>query len=438
MKILVAICRVFVGILFIFSGMIKLNDPLGFSYKLQEYFSAEVLDLPFLMPYALGISVIVVVLEVVLGVFLLIGYKPKFTVYSLLAMIVFFTFLTFYAAYFDKVKDCGCFGDFLKLTPWQSFTKDIILLVLILVLVAGLKHIKSLFNPLITTVLALFGFIFSLGFGYYVLEHLPVWDFRAYKIGDNIKANMTVPEDAPKEVSEWTWIFNVNGEEKQFVTNGSYPKVNGEYVSYEKKVISEGAEPKIFDFSIESQEEDLTDYFLEKENLVMVVSYNLNSANAEGLKEIKTFTDKAIANGYTVIGVTASGEELKQNITDSFKLNFKFYLCDEKVGKTIVRANPGIIMLKKGTVTQKAHYNDLETLSIPKVTAEETILPSEEIIETEDLETQYFIDNQASTKEAVEALDTETIENMNVVKDTLNSAGDTKINRVEVTLKPKK
>ena len=104
MKILVAFCRIFVGILFIFSGMIKLNDPLGFSYKLQEYFSAEVLDLPFLMPYALGISVIVVVLEVVLGVFLLIGYKSKFTVYSLLAMIVFFTFLTFYAAYFDKVK----------------------------------------------------------------------------------------------------------------------------------------------------------------------------------------------------------------------------------------------------------------------------------------------------------------------------------------------
>jgi len=174
MKILVAFCRIFVGILFIFSGMIKLNDPLGFSYKLQEYFSAEVLDLPFLMPYALGISVIVVVLEVVLGVFLLIGYKSKFTVYSLLAMIVFFTFLTFYAAYFDKVKDCGCFGDFLKLTPWQSFTKDLILLVLILVLVVGLKYIKPLFNPLATTVLALFGFLFSLGFGYYVLEHLPV------------------------------------------------------------------------------------------------------------------------------------------------------------------------------------------------------------------------------------------------------------------------
>jgi len=423
--------------------MIKLNDPLGFSYKLQEYFSAEVLDLPFLMPYALGISVIVVVLEVVLGIFLLIGYKPKFTVYSLLAMIVFFTFLTFYAAYFDKVKDCGCFGDFLKLTPWQSFTKDVILLVLILVLVIGLKYIKPLFNALITTILALLGFIFSLGFGYYVLEHLPVWDFRAYKIGDNLQANMTVPEDAPKEVSEWTWTFNVNGEEKQFVTNGTYPSVDGDYVSYEKKIITEGAEPKIFDFSIESQDEDLTNYFLEKEHLVMVVSYNLNSANAEGLQKIKTFTDKAVANGYTVIGLTASGEDLKQSIKNSFNLNFDFYLCDEKVAKTIVRANPGVIMLQKGTVTQKAHYNDVEDLKIPKVTPEEHKIPAKVIENTElqaneSLNTFYFIDGEVTTKETVDALDNETIQSVNVVKDTLDATGETKINRVDITLKSKK
>ncbi|MBO6632513.1 MAG: DoxX family membrane protein, partial [Psychroserpens sp.] len=130
MKALVNISRILVGALFIFSGFIKLNDPLGFSYKLQEYFSYDVLNIPSLIPYALGLAVFVVVFEVVLGVFLLIGYKPKFTVWSLLAMIIFFTFLTFYAAYFDKVKDCGCFGDFLKLTPWQSFWKDVILLVL--------------------------------------------------------------------------------------------------------------------------------------------------------------------------------------------------------------------------------------------------------------------------------------------------------------------
>ncbi len=132
MKHLVGFSRVFVGILFIISGFIKLNDPVGFSFKLEEYFSQGVLDLPFLMPYALAISIFVVIFEVVLGVFLLIGYRKKFTIWSLLLMILFFTFLTFYSAYFNKVTDCGCFGDAIKLTPWESFTKDVVLLVLIL------------------------------------------------------------------------------------------------------------------------------------------------------------------------------------------------------------------------------------------------------------------------------------------------------------------
>ena len=158
MKITVSFSRIFVGILFIISGFIKLNDPLGFSYKLQEYFSTEVLNIPFLEPYALAISLFVVVFEVILGVFLLIGYKPKFTVWSLLLMIVFFTFLTFYSAYFDKVKDCGCFGDALKLTPWESFTKDVVLLVLILILFLGKSYIKPIFNPFLTTLFALLSF----------------------------------------------------------------------------------------------------------------------------------------------------------------------------------------------------------------------------------------------------------------------------------------
>jgi len=178
MKILVAISRLLVGALFIFSGFIKLNDPIGFSYKLQEYFSADVLNLPFLEPYALMISILVVVFEVVLGVFLLIGYKPKFTMWSLLGMIIFFTFLTFYAAYFEKVKDCGCFGDFLKLSPWQSFWKDVFLLVLIIISFIGVKYIKPIFNKLITTILALLSFIISLWFGYHVLMHLPEWKRR--------------------------------------------------------------------------------------------------------------------------------------------------------------------------------------------------------------------------------------------------------------------
>ncbi|WP_179008652.1 BT_3928 family protein [Winogradskyella forsetii] len=364
MKYIVQLSRIFTGILFIISGFIKLNDPLGFSYKLQEYFGADVLNLEFLIPYALGISVIVVVFEVVLGVFLLIGYKPKFTVWSLLLMIVFFTFLTFYSAYFDKVKDCGCFGDALKLTPWESFTKDVILLVLILILFFGMKHIKPLFSKLPTTAIALLSFILSLWFGYHVLMHLPAIDFRAYKIGANIQEGMVIPEDAPKPVSEYTWTFMVNGEEQEFVTNGSYPKVEGEYVGVETKLIDEGYIPPIQDFTIESDDEELTDYFLEKDNLVMITMYSIPKAEAEGVAKLKSFTDQALKKGYTVIGLTSSGPSDKSQLKATYDLNFDFYLCDEKVLKTIVRSNPGIVVLEKGTITQKAHWNDIEDIDL--------------------------------------------------------------------------
>ncbi|MFK7833879.1 MAG: BT_3928 family protein [Winogradskyella sp.] len=364
MKYIVQISRIFTGILFIISGFIKLNDPLGFSYKLEEYFGADVLNIDFFIPYALGISVIVVVFEVVLGVFLLIGYKPKFTVWSLLLMIVFFTFLTFYSAYFDKVKDCGCFGDALKLTPWESFTKDIVLLGLILILFFGIRHIKPIFTKLATTIIALLSFILSLWFGYHVLSHLPAIDFRAYKIGANFQEGMTTPENAPKAISEYTWTFNVNGEPQEFVTNGSYPKVDGDYVGVETKLIDEGYIPPIQDFSIESDDENLTDYFLEKDNLVMITMYNVTKGEPEGVAKLKAFTDEAIKKGYTVIGLTSSGSEDKAQLKANYNLNFDFYLCDEKVVKTIVRANPGVIILKNGTVVNKAHWNDIEDINL--------------------------------------------------------------------------
>jgi uncharacterized membrane protein YphA (DoxX/SURF4 family)/peroxiredoxin len=362
MKILVPFSRIFVGILFIISGFIKLNDPLGFSYKLQEYFSADVLNIPFLEPYALVISVFVVVFEVILGVFLLIGYKPKFTVWSLLLMIVFFTFLTFYSAYFDKVKDCGCFGDALKLTPWESFTKDVILLVFILILFFGKSLITPVFKPLLTSVLATLSFVASLAFGNHVLMHLPSIDFRAYKIGDNLIENMSTPEDAPKAIQEFTWVFNVNGEEQIIVTDGTYPNIDGEYVSVETEVIDEGYQPSILDFSIESEDEDLTEFFLAKDKLIMIVSYNLDTAEKEGLQKLKSLHQKAQSKGYTVIGLSASGAQTIANINETYDLGFEFYLCDEKALKTVVRSNPGVLELNQGTVRQKVHWNDIENL----------------------------------------------------------------------------
>jgi uncharacterized membrane protein YphA (DoxX/SURF4 family) len=364
MKILTPISRIFVGILFIISGFIKLNDPLGFSYKLQEYFSAEVLNLPFLEPYALAISVFVVVFEVVLGVFLLIGYKPKFTLWSLLLMIVFFTFLTFYSAYFDKVKDCGCFGDALKLTPWESFTKDVVLLALILIIFFGRKYITQIFSPIVTNSIAALSLILSLVFGYHVLMHLPSIDFRAYKIGDNLLQNMSTPPDAPKAVQEFTWTFDVDGEQQTIVTDGSYPNIEGTYVGVETRIVEEGFQPSILDFSIESEDEDFTEYYLNAERLLMLVSYNLETAEKEGLLKLKAISDEALKKGFTVIGLSASGEDVKNRIKQEYDLEFEFFICDEKALKTVVRSNPGALQLEKGTIQQKVHWNDIEDLEL--------------------------------------------------------------------------
>ena len=363
MKQLVNISRMLVGALFIFSGFIKLNDPIGFSYKLQEYFSYDVLDIPFLMPYALGISVIVVVFEVILGVFLLIGYKPKFTVWSLLVMIVFFTFLTFYAAYFEKVKDCGCFGDFLKLDPWESFWKDVVLLVLILILFIGKHHIKPILGKFPLTIAALLSFMACLWFGYHVLMHLPTFDFRPYKIGDNLQRNMILPADAQKPVTEYRWTYTTeSGEQKTLTDKGRGPKSYKDIINVETETIEEGDVPKIQDFSIETEDEDLTQQFLQEEKLVMIVSYSLEKAEVDGMEKLKTLADRAENKGYKVIGLSASGLSKKMEIKNTYDLDFDFYLCDEKVLKTIVRANPGILILEKGTVTQKVHWNDAENL----------------------------------------------------------------------------
>ncbi|NIK92240.1 DoxX family membrane protein [Mangrovimonas sp. CR14] len=364
MKILVTVFRILVGVLFIISGLIKLNDPLGFSYKLQEYFSEQVLNLPALEPYALLISVFVVVFEVVLGVFLLIGYKPKFTVWSLLGMIVFFTFLTFYSAYFNKVKDCGCFGDALKLTPWESFWKDVALLVMILFLFIGLKYIKPIFSTFVVTVVALVGFLGSLWFGYHVLMHLPSKDFRPYKVGANINENMIVPEGAPKAVNDYHWKFKVNGEEKIITTRGEYPTVNGEFIGVDTEEVTPGYEPPIHDFSIERDGEDYTEDMLNEDKLVMIVTYNLNNAEADGLSKLSSLEKEAKANGYKVIGMTASGPETQDRVKKDYSLDFDFYFCDETALKTIVRASPGILVLNNGTITQKVHWNDLEDLKL--------------------------------------------------------------------------
>ena len=364
MKVLVGVSRIFVGVLFIISGLIKLNDPVGFSFKLGDYFAPEVLNLPFLEPYALVIAVLVVILEVLLGVMLIVGYAKKFTLWSLLLMIVFFTFLTFYSAYFNKVTDCGCFGDALKLTPWESFFKDVVLLVLILVLYKGSRYIQPFFSKGVRSITVFISLILCLWLGLHVLEHLPVIDFRAYKVGTNITKGMQTPANAPRAVYQYNWSFDVNGQQKTVINRGEDPKIDGTLLGVETSVLQKGYEPPIHDFSIERDGTDYTTQMLEEEHLLVVIAYNLNVAQNDGFIAIKEATDTAIEKGYTVIGISASSTPETEKLAAKYDLDFKFYFCDMTALKTIIRSNPSIMSLEKGTILQKLHFNDVDQLKL--------------------------------------------------------------------------
>ena len=364
-NIITQFSRLFVGVLFIISGLIKLNDPLGFSYKLDEYFGEPVFNLPFFVPYSLAIALFLVILEVVLGVMLLIGYRSKLTIRSLLSMVILFSFLTFYSAYFDVVKDCGCFGDALHLTPWQSFTKDIILLFFILILFLNQKLVKPLFSEKIVSALAFTSFVLCSFIGYWVLNHLPVIDFRPYKIGTNIQKGMEIPDGAPKSLVEMIFIYNVNGVPKEFTEKDlmSIPE-GATFVDRKDKVITEGYVPPIHDFSMTKDGSDYKEEFLNEPKLLIVVAYDLVKASEIGMKKLGELHKNAISEGYKVIGMTASSIEEIAKAKNQFGLSFDFYFCDGTALKTVERANPSIIVLEKGTIKQKVHHNDISKLKL--------------------------------------------------------------------------
>jgi uncharacterized membrane protein YphA (DoxX/SURF4 family) len=357
--------RLFVGILFIISGLIKLNDPLGFSYKLDEYFSEPVFNMPFFVPYSLAIALFLVILEVVLGVMLLIGYKSKLTIWLLLLLIIKFTFLTFYSAYFDVVKDCGCFGDALHLTPWQSFSKDLVLLFFILILFFNKKSIKPLFANTTQNILVFISIVLCAFMGYWVLNHLPLKDFRPYKVGTNIRMAMEIPDNAPKSVVEMVFIYKVNGVDKEFTEKDlmSLP-AGATFVDRKDKVIVQGYQPPIHDFKLELEGQDISNLILSKEKALLIVAYDLEKANPEAMQKLDKLFKDASAKGYYVAVATGSSTDVIESTKKKYGFNFDVLFCDATPLKTIERANPSFVILNYGTIIQKVHYNDINDLNL--------------------------------------------------------------------------
>ncbi len=377
MKFITQISRIIVGALFIFSGLIKLNDPVGFSFKLDEYFGADVLNLTFLQPFALELAVFVVILEVLLGVALLIGFWKNITSWLLLLMIVFFTFLTFYSAYFNKVTDCGCFGDAIPLTPWESFGKDVILTILILIVFFNRQYIKPIAGRSFQIATMGFAVIGCMGLGIYVLNHLPVIDFRAYAEGKSISEGMKSAEELGLEPPKYMTIYYL-----QDTTSGEEVKVNSdEYVAdkwwekkqykmlsdkTETKKVSDGYEPPVHDFVIYQEDMDRTDEILNMDAVFLVIAYRMNNTEPEGYPVINALATEAEKAGIPVIGLSASLIDEVEVKRHEFQTPFPFATVDETTLKTIIRSNPGVVLLKKGTVVKKWHFNDVPTFDEAK------------------------------------------------------------------------
>jgi uncharacterized membrane protein YphA (DoxX/SURF4 family) len=374
MKLITQISRILVGGLFIFSGLIKLNDPVGFAFKLNDYFAEDVLNLPFFNPFTLELALVIVVAEVLLGVALLIGFKRKITVWLLLLMIVFFTFLTFYSAYFNKVTDCGCFGDAIPLTPWQSFGKDVILLVLILVLFTNQKFLKPVMGGLgqwLTLAISLAGCIVLAN---QVLNHLPLKDFRPYAEGNSIIEGRKSAEELGKEPTQYGTIYilkNKNTGEEQKVTSKAYvdekwwEKKEWEILSdrTETVVLKKGYEPPIHDFILTLDDVEITEQVLAEPFVFLAIMYKIEKAEPAAFSSLSTFAQEAEKAQMPFIGASASLSQVVEATKTKHNFNFPVAVADETALKTIIRANPGVVLLKEGKVVKKWHYNDLPSFS---------------------------------------------------------------------------
>ncbi|SFB52144.1 BT_3928 family protein [Algoriphagus aquimarinus] len=345
------VIRFIVGGLFIFSGLIKVNDPVGTAIKLEEYFDVFSNDIAgffiYLKPFALELGIFLVVVEVVLGVMLILGVKSRFTVWALGLMILFFTFLTFYSAYFNKVTDCGCFGDAIKLTPWESFYKDLILLVLISILFLfqlDLPNTSPKWAKGVTVAALVMSFVLAI----MAVRNLPFIDFRAYKIGVNIPQNMQ-----PSSPLQYSYVMKKGGE---LVVFDQYPSDESlEFVEMNLK--NPDALPKISDFAVWNEDGDFSEEVFTGNKLLILVSSmaKVSDSNLDRIDQlVKSLKDSPVQ----AVFVAAASQEEIQNFTKSRGWDVLSLQADATVVKTMIRSNPGILVLKNGEVLGKYHHNN--------------------------------------------------------------------------------
>ena len=367
MKVFVTVARIFTGLLFIFSGLVKAIDPKGLAFKMQEFFEAWSGSgfMPGLMKtfdqYALAFSIMMITLEVIVGVALLIGWKKKITTLVLLLLMIFFTFLTSYVLFTGKIRACGCFGDCIPLTPIQTFTKDIVLLVLAVFLLFSTKYISPIAKPFFSFLYVLSATILVLLLQWYVLRNLPLADCLPYKKGNNLVELRKMPANAIPDKYDYVFVYKKTGVLKEFKAE-SIPDSTWEFVDRKQTLSQKGSNniPVISDFSLTTESgNDSTDAILNtavEYYLLYIKDVETYPKNWEGdLNLVKTLINQK----KTIFIVTSQLEKIKNRFNDFWIANninsssIKFLSCDATVMKTVARVNPTLYLMNGPVVKNK-------------------------------------------------------------------------------------
>lgn len=356
MKLLHLISRIVVGITFIFSGVVKGIDPLGTAYRFEDYFL--VWGTPWMLPATLTLSILMSTLEFTLGVVVLLNLKPRINSWLLLVVMLFFTGLTLNDAIFDPVPDCGCFGDAIILTNWQTFYKNIILLIFTLILFAYRNKTRDRYGNLVSYGSAVLIVAMFAGFSLWNYNHLPILDFREWKKGNKMYV------ENPQPVKYYLIYRNkATGEIQEYLSpdypyNDSVWMQQWEFVEQrlENPNISPGSTLQILD----EEGNDFTETFIRHPGCqYIVISWDLEAADTTALKNLNEFALKTEEDGCGFIALTATLPEKVEEIKQQLGLSYEFFYADDIVLKSMVRANPGLMLMDSGIVIDKWHFNDL-------------------------------------------------------------------------------
>jgi len=362
MKKLNQISRIILGVVFIFSGFVKAVDPLGSMYKFNDYFAA--FGLEFLSVLALPLAILLSALEFVIGFSLLYATKRKITAWITLLFMSFFTVLTFFLAIFNPVSDCGCFGDAIIMTNWETFWKNVVLMIFTIIIFVNRNKYEVQWKNINQWITISIPFIFSVSLSLYCYFNLPLLDFRPYTIGTHIPEKMIIPEDAPKAEYETVLLYEKNGKVKEF-TLDNLPDSTWQWVETQNILINEGYVPPIHDFTIQTPNgNDITDVVLNDPKFTfLMISYNLSQTSTKNIDKINNLARYCKKSGKcNFICLTASVESVINDFKEKTDAPYMFYTTDEITLKTIVRANPGIVLLKEGTILGKWHHRNIPTI----------------------------------------------------------------------------